>query len=112
MNVRLRSEESGSCQQQRHTGDTAASAGGPSDPEWAEARPSFPARALLVLVHAYRFTAMMRSPRCRFMPTCSSYAVDALREHGGLKGTLLAVRRVGRCHPWNPGGIDPVPPRK
>ncbi len=76
------------------------------------AAPSMAARLLAGLVHLYRLTAVVRTPRCRFLPTCSTYALDALREHGALRGTLLAVRRVGRCHPWNPGGLDPVPPRK
>jgi uncharacterized protein len=75
-------------------------------------RPSPLARILLALVGLYRLTAAMRTPRCRFLPSCSTYAVEALRAHGALRGTWLAVRRVGRCHPWNPGGIDPVPPRK
>jgi uncharacterized protein len=76
------------------------------------ARPSPLARLLLALVGLYRLTAAMRSPRCRFLPSCSTYAVEALRVHGAGRGTWLAMRRVGRCHPWNPGGIDPVPPRK
>ena len=77
------------------------------------ARSSSPlARLLLGLVHLYRLTAVMRTPRCRFLPSCSQYAVEALRAHGALRGTWLAIRRVGRCHPWNPGGIDPVPPRE
>jgi uncharacterized protein len=67
---------------------------------------------LLRLLDLYRATALLRSPRCRFLPTCSTYAVGAVREHGALRGSWLAARRVGRCHPWNPGGIDPVPPRK
>jgi uncharacterized protein len=66
----------------------------------------------LRLLDLYRATAIMRSPRCRFLPTCSTYAVEAVRTHGALRGSWLAMRRVGRCHPWNPGGIDPVPPRK
>lgn len=49
-------------------------------------------------------------PSCRFHPTCSSYAVDAVRLHGVLRGTWLATARVLRCHPWHPGGFDPVPP--
>ena len=77
-----------------------------------EPRPSLPARLLAALVTAYRWTAVMRSPRCRFYPSCSTYALQALRKHGALRGTWLATRRVLRCHPWNPGGIDPVPPRK
>lgn len=67
---------------------------------------------LLALLRVYRWTALVRQPRCRFYPSCSTYAVQAIRVHGGLRGLLLAVRRVGRCHPWNPGGVDPVPPRK
>jgi uncharacterized protein len=78
----------------------------------ATTRPSPLAWLLLRLVGLYRATALFRSPRCRFLPSCSTYAVGALREQGALRGTWLAIRRVGRCHPWNPGGIDPVPPRK
>jgi uncharacterized protein len=82
------------------------------DAEPEEHRPSLLARLLLGVVHLYRLTAAVRTPRCRFLPSCSTYAVEALRTHGALRGTWLALRRVGRCHPWNPGGIDPVPPRK
>ncbi len=67
---------------------------------------------MLGLLRLYRWTALVRQPRCRFYPSCSTYAVQAVREHGGLHGTWLAIRRVGRCHPWNPGGVDPVPPRE
>jgi putative membrane protein insertion efficiency factor len=49
---------------------------------------------------------------CRFAPTCSHYAQEALREHGPLAGLGLALRRLAKCGPWHPGGIDPVPPRK
>jgi putative membrane protein insertion efficiency factor len=48
---------------------------------------------------------------CRFEPTCSAYAVEAVNEHGILSGTLYALRRLARCNPWNPGGYDPVRPR-
>lgn len=65
---------------------------------------------LLVPVHLWRAALALRQPRCRFHPSCSTYAVEALRVHGTVRGTALAVRRVGRCHPWNPGGVDHVPP--
>jgi len=47
--------------------------------------------------------------QCRFTPTCSEYAMDAIREHGSLRGSWLAMRRVTKCHPWHHGGFDPVP---
>lgn len=65
---------------------------------------------LLVPVHLWRATAVMRQPRCRYYPSCSTYAVEALRVHGPLRGTALASSRLLRCHPWSPGGIDEVPP--
>ncbi len=49
-------------------------------------------------------------PRCRFLPTCSEYALDALAAHGALRGGWLTLRRIGRCHPWGGMGYDPVPP--
>jgi putative membrane protein insertion efficiency factor len=61
-------------------------------------------------VHLYRYAiSPMMPPRCRFLPTCSEYALESLRRHGPLAGGWLAVARVCRCHPFNPGGIDPVP---
>lgn len=68
------------------------------------------ARALLALIGLWQATAGWRAPRCRFHPTCSAYAREAILRHGALRGTWLAVRRVLRCHPWHPGGVDPVPP--
>lgn len=64
---------------------------------------------ILTPVHLWRSTVAMRQPRCRFYPSCSSYAVEALRVHGPLRGTWLAAHRLLRCHPWNLGGVDPVP---
>lgn len=62
----------------------------------------------LVKIYQYAISPMLGS-RCRFEPSCSRYTVEALLRHGAFKGSWLAVRRIGRCHPWHPGGYDPVP---
>ncbi len=68
------------------------------------------------LIQLLRFYRLVISPwlgsNCRFDPTCSSYAIEALQVHGIFKGTWLAVRRIGRCHPWGGSGYDPVPKNK
>jgi putative membrane protein insertion efficiency factor len=65
---------------------------------------------LILLVKGYRLIFSPYVGRsCRFAPTCSQYALDALHEYGALKGSWLALRRIGRCHPWHAGGYDPVP---
>jgi len=70
------------------------------------------ARVLLVVIGGYRrFISPLFPRHCRFEPTCSAYALEAVRIHGALRGTVLAVRRVARCHPFHSGGIDPVPTR-
>ena len=82
-----------------------------ADGQVAQARPSAAARVLMSLISGYRrFISPLLAPRCRFAPSCSAYALEAVREHGASRGTWLAVRRIGRCHPFNPGGFDPVPP--
>ena len=71
------------------------------------------ARVLLRVIRGYqRFISPLFGAHCRFHPTCSTYAAEAISVHGAARGTLLAVKRISRCHPWNPGGIDPVPERK
>lgn len=63
------------------------------------------------LVIFYRWViSPLHGPCCRYMPTCSAYALDALTVHGPVRGSLLAARRVCRCHPWGGQGYDPVPP--
>lgn len=66
-----------------------------------------------VLTLVIRTYQLLLSPflgnHCRFYPSCSQYAIEAIEEHGPLRGAWLALRRVLRCHPWRPGGVDPVP---
>ena len=71
----------------------------------------FASRALLALLAGYRLAITpWMPPRCRFAPSCSAYAAEAIGVHGPWAGLWLAVKRLGRCHPWHPGGYDPVPP--
>jgi uncharacterized protein len=68
-------------------------------------------RILSALVRLYQIVFRpILPPLCRFHPSCSDYALEALRVHGPARGSWLAVKRVCRCHPFNPGGLDPVPP--
>ena len=67
-------------------------------------------KLLVFLIQAYRYTlSPMLGRSCRFFPSCWEYAIEALQRHGAVRGTWLAVRRITRCHPWHPGGYDPVP---
>jgi putative membrane protein insertion efficiency factor len=77
----------------------------------AKARTKPVAWALTMVIRAYQLVlSPLLGPRCRFYPSCSSYAVQALTTHGAVKGVWLAGRRLLHCHPWNPGGVDHVPP--
>jgi uncharacterized protein len=73
------------------------------------ARPTPLARLLMLPIRAWRLLSVHLPPRCRFHPSCSQYALEAVELHGATRGGWLAVRRLGRCHPWHPGGLDPVP---
>ena len=69
------------------------------------------ARLLALPVRFYRrWLSPLKPPLCRYLPTCSAYAIEALETHGALRGSWLATRRICRCHPWGGSGYDPVPP--
>jgi putative membrane protein insertion efficiency factor len=69
-----------------------------------------PRQLLAGLVRGYQLViSPLLPPSCRFMPSCSQYALEAIVRHGAVKGTWLAARRLVRCHPFHPGGFDPVP---
>jgi uncharacterized protein len=73
---------------------------------------TFAVRFGIAAVRAYQLAlSPFAGGACRFDPSCSDYAADAILQHGLMKGTVLALRRVGRCHPFGPAGFDPVPPR-
>jgi len=72
-----------------------------------------PALVGIALIRVYqRVISPWTASSCRYYPSCSAYAVEALAVHGALRGSWLAVRRLARCHPWTPGGVDHVPPRQ
>lgn len=66
--------------------------------------------ALVALVRAYQYLiSPLLRPSCRYLPTCSEYCVQALHCHGSFRGSILAIRRIARCHPWGGSGYDPIP---
>lgn len=72
-------------------------------------RPSLGARALLAVFRAWQLVRAGRLSPCRFHPTCSAYGIEAVASHGAVRGGVLTLRRLGRCHPWGRYGYDPVP---
>ena len=67
---------------------------------------------VLIPIYVYRYTlSPLIGRECRFLPTCSQYTIEAIRTHGVWSGSILGIRRIGRCHPWGGDGHDPVPPR-
>lgn len=68
-------------------------------------------RLLVIALRAYQLLlSPMLGQRCRFYPSCSHYAIEAINRHGAARGAWLTLRRLGKCHPWHAGGLDPVPP--
>jgi uncharacterized protein len=86
---------------------------GPTDGGDADVRPGLGVRILMGAVRGYQLiVSPWMAPRCRYYPSCSQYAIEALRVQGIVRGTGLAVWRVLRCNPWSRGGVDHVPPRR
>jgi putative membrane protein insertion efficiency factor len=71
-------------------------------------QPSIPSRILIWMIYVYQWLTANAPPVCRFQPSCSAYAQQAIAKHGCIKGGWLAIRRVARCHPFSRGGYDPV----
>lgn len=85
----------------------ATPTGNATKPAWWKRLLAWP---LMVLVRLYQYIiSPVLGPKCRYTPTCSQYAMEALQKYGAIKGTWLAIKRIGRCHPWGGHGYDPVP---
>ena len=72
-------------------------------------RRRLPVRLACSAIRAYQLARAGRPSMCRYMPSCSAYALEALQKHGTVRGAWLTARRLARCHPWSPMGLDPVP---
>ncbi len=91
---------------------TGTTVGVPDPPTGDAPGPGGPvAGALIRAITAYQGLRAGRPTGCRYLPTCSQYAVEAVATHGAARGSVLALRRIGRCHPWGGHGVDPVPER-
>ncbi|MEA1961540.1 MAG: membrane protein insertion efficiency factor YidD [Bacillota bacterium] len=66
-------------------------------------------RVCIFLIKGYQKVTCFKRPTCRFYPSCSNYAIEAIQKYGAGKGGWLTIKRIARCHPFNPGGFDPVP---
>ncbi|MDD4171223.1 MAG: membrane protein insertion efficiency factor YidD [Syntrophomonas sp.] len=66
-------------------------------------------RVFIILIKTYQKLSSFKKPVCRFYPSCSNYSIEAIQKHGVIKGGWLALKRISRCHPFHPGGYDPVP---
>ncbi|NCT91469.1 membrane protein insertion efficiency factor YidD [Cellulomonas sp. APG4] len=92
---------------------TAATAGRSFPRRGLELVRAVPRLLLVALIRVYQtLVSPMTGPSCRYYPSCSQYALVAVQRHGALRGSWLAGRRLLRCHPWSPGGVDDVPPAK
>ncbi len=70
-------------------------------------------QAIILVIKSYRYLlSPLIGPRCRFYPSCSRYSIDSIVEHGIFTGFIFTIRRILKCHPWHPGGYDPVPHKK
>lgn len=94
----------------RHVDDEVHGATDDGPAVAASTAPSLAARPVLALVRGYQLAREGRPSPCRFVPSCSTYSVEALTAHGLLRGGWLSVRRLASCHPWGREGYDPVPP--
>ena len=91
------------------TQTTEPGAGTVRSPDPDQPRPGVVARAMIATIHAYQLARSGRPTGCRYLPTCSEYAVEAISVHGAARGSRLAAKRLLRCTPWGGHGIDPVP---